>query len=202
MRDAWASFAEAISSDLASESVSECPEQVLPGVLRSAQDAENRPQVSFEDVQAAEEPSAESAVLTDGGQILYFRRNCSYKLQLFGLNDHKIGGRGGIQYFYLGNADLPSVKLRKIFAKHLALKLALLVTGINGDVKDSVSVKQTDRCLNCGHCGLSQGGYSLVTAGQVAQIEHSRLNGCFYVLLNAMMRITDERIIVRTTRAP
>ena len=50
VRDAWASFAEPISSDLASEPVFERSGQALPEVLRSAQDAENRPQVSFEDV--------------------------------------------------------------------------------------------------------------------------------------------------------
>ena len=58
VRDAWVSFAEPISSDLASEPVFERSGQALPEVLRSVQGAEDCPQASFEDVQAAAVPLA------------------------------------------------------------------------------------------------------------------------------------------------
>ena len=87
----------------------------------------------------------------------------------------------------------------KIVADHFALKVALLVTGINGYVDDGILIHQVNCRLDGRKRGFTQCGNGLIPSGQPTEVEHSRFDRFLNVIFDVVMRIVNEGIVFGAT---
>ena len=106
---------------------------------------------------------------------------------LFCFYQEEVGGRGGVDDLYLGYAELEAGEGGEVFLDHLALCVALGMSGVDCDGEHSVRVEKRDRGLDRGHSGLAHCGYRLIAAGKPTEVEHSALDLAVNVLRGVVM---------------